>query len=269
MYRAIFLLSLSFSSLLLGASPWDLDEKTRALLNTEIDAVHQQRNDEALDAGKTYYLVDIEKKRLNILAKNCHYCRFSERLNSHQFKKLWPDQPQAHCFGATLFLIDYLLNQQANIAHSCKEILSEVEEEPTFKETVHAISMQQHSFYSLKDSKEPLELNIEGMKDYFEALIGKRPSTYHLLPLDVGDGILDKASIYTVLKDLPNQLLILGYTDKGGSSHCIAVSTDSKKLFVFDANVGMYQFPDLETLSWNSARVLEGCRFRWFAAFSL
>lgn len=253
----------------LETSPWDLDSETRTLLNSQMDAIHQQRNSEALAQGKTDYMIDFEQKELNINSRNCHYCQYSERLKHFQFEKRWPDQPKAHCFGSALFLIQYLLAHPKSITHSCKEILFEIQNESNFEEIVHSLSVNQHAYYSFKGESNPLELNPELMKDYFLALVGTKPSEYYVLPLSVGNAFFDKTTIYATLKSLPNQLILIGYTNKEGYNHCITASTQPEKLFVFDPNLGIYQFPDLETLSWDSARVLKDCRFRWLVAFSL
>lgn len=268
MKTCILIIILSFKLIALEVPPWDLDSVARDLLNSQIDAIHQKRNNESVAQGKIYYMVDFERKRVNINSKDCHYCQHSERLRYFYFEKKWPDQPEAHCFGSVLFLIQYLLGHPQSMTHSCKEILSEIQNESNFEEIAHSLSMNQHAYYTFKGEPNPLELNPELMKDYFLALVGIRPSEYYALPLSVVNATFDKTTIYATLKSLPNQLILIGYTNKEGYNHCIAVSTQSNKLFVFDPNLGIYQFPDLETLSWDSERVLKDSRFRWLAAFS-
>jgi hypothetical protein len=261
----VFLLSLKLT--ILHASPWDLDVETRNFLNSHIDEIHQKRNNEATSLHKRDAMIDYERRTLNINSRNCRFCQSSEKLKQFHLKKKWPDQPEAHCFGSTLFLIQYLLAHPQSITHSCKEILSEIQNESNFEELVHSFSMNQHSYYAIEDSQDPLELNPQSMKDYFRALIGTEPSAYHVLPVSAVHAAFDKATIYATLKSLPNQLIMIGYTDKKSYNHCIAVSTQPQKLFVFDSNLGMYQFPDLETLSWSSDKVLKECKFRWLATF--
>jgi hypothetical protein len=268
MNTSVLMIFLSFGLTTLQAFPWDLDLETRNLLNSHINAIHQKRNNEAISLGKTDYMIDYERKRINLNSRDCPYCQHSEQLKHFHFEKRWPDQPKAHCFGSTLFLIQYLLAHPQSMTHSCTEILSEIQNESNFEEMVHSFSMNQHSYYAFKNSHDPLELNPELMKDYFLALTGTKPSAYHVLPLPAVNATFDKTTIYATLKRLPNQLIMIGYTDKEGYNHCIAVSTQPQKLFVFDSNLGIYQFPDLETLSWSSEKVLRDCRFRWLAAFS-
>jgi len=265
----ILILFVLFGLIVLEAFSLGVTPEMHNLLNSQIDAVHQKRNNEAVALGKTDYMIDCARKPLNISSANCHYCHHSEQLKRFHFEKRWPDQPAAHCFGATLFLIQYLLTHPQSMTHSCAEILFEIQNESNFEEIVHFLSMHQHSYYTFKGKPDPLELNPEWMKDYFLALIGTKPSEYYVLSLAADNAVFDKATIYDTLKSLPNHLIMIGYTDKNGYNHCIAVSTQAEKLFVFDSNLGMYQFPDLETLSWNSERVLKECRFRWLAAFFL
>lgn len=253
----------------LGASPWDLDPETRNVLNAQIDAVYQKKYNESRTQGKTDHLVDFERKRLNISSRNCHYCQHYEQLKRSYFEKRWPDQPSGHCFGSSLFFIQYLLTHQESLSHSCSAILSHIQNEPNFEELVHSFSMNQSFFYLFNGLQDPLELNPELMKGYFFALVGIKPSEYYFLPRSVYNAAFDKASVYVTLKSLPDQLIMVCYSTNEGISHCIAVSTRAEKLFIFDPNLGMYQFPDLETLSWNAERVLRDYRFRWLAAFSI
>ncbi len=265
--KSKILLAICLGLFLYGHNPLDLDQKTRDEINQHIETVKQKRNDEAVKNGKKHFLIDLEKNRININARNCRYCQISEKLNKFNFKKKWPDQPNAHCFGSTLYLINYLLTHPKSIDHSCLEILSEIQNQPNYEELVHSFSMNQHPFYKYENQNEPIELNPDLMKSYFSALIEITPSEYYVLPLSEKTGYFEKANIYTFLKELPNKLIMVGYVDKDGFNHCIAISTIEKKIFVFDPNLGLYHFHDLETLSFTSGIVLDKCRFRWAAAF--
>jgi hypothetical protein len=268
----------------LKAAPWDLDQETKDLFDSQINSSYQKHLDEAIAKGKNFLLVDFEDKILNFYDKTCSYCQdhkkssqfnFEERLNQFNFKKKWLNQPKAHCFGTTLFFIQYILSKPQVMMHACADIFSEISNASDFEEKVHFFSMNQHTYYIFQDLEIPLELNPVAMKQYFKIILEKSPSDYFFLPLSADNAIIEQASIYATLKNLPDKLIIVGYSkeniekSKIFCNHCIAISTHLEKLFVFDSNFGMYHFPNLETLSRDLGEILKNLRFRWLVAFPL
>ncbi len=265
-----FIAILIFScSALLGLDPWNLDRETRDRIHAKIDASIDRHEKEMTAQGKENWLVDFDRSQLNFDSKDCYYCHIGESLQKAGFEKKWVDQPKAHCFGSTLLFIEYFLHHPQNINSSCSEILSAITNDPSFEERAHSFSVNQHSFYRLNDSNDPLELNPAAMKTYFLALIGASPSDYQFVPLSAEQANIDTTVVYAALEELPQKLIMIGYTGSEGNNHCIAVSTYQEKLFVFDFNKGMYEFPDLETLSCAIGKVQKDCRFRWLVTFSI
>ena len=265
----------------LKANPWDLDQETKDLFTSQLNSSYQKHIDKAIKEGKTFYLIDFERRILNFYDNTCSYCQdlkkptlfhFEEKLRQSHFIKKTPTKPKAHCWGTTLFFVEQLISHPELLTSSCADILSEISNAPDFEEKVHSFSMNQHPYYSFQSSNTPLELHPDAMKLFFQVLLEKSPSSYFFLPLSVDKAQIDPVSIYATLKSLPNQLIIVGYCNESANNignHCIVISTHSKKLFVFDSNLGIYHFPDLETLSQDTGNVLKGKRFRWLAAFPI
>ena len=225
------------------------------------------------EAWRTFErMVDRDDRRLNFYVEECHYCRHYAQLSQARFQKLWPDQPDAHCFGTTLFFVKYLLERPFMLAHSCAQILEAVASDPEFGETAHSFSMHQHCWYMTQGVREPLELNAEAMQQYFHVLVGRYPCDYAVAALFADPVVLDRATIGEALRRQPNQLIMIGYSSLSEScrrNHCIAVSTCEDKILLFDSNCGLCQFCELGSLGDAICQVLAGCRFRWYTAFSV
>jgi len=134
--------------------------------------------------------------------------------------------------------------------------------------------MNQHPDFFLNDPHVPLELQPLAMKSFFHILMGKKPEDYYVLPLSSPDShVFEKESIYATLKVMQDKWLIIGYGDPAGNhfkgNHCIAIFTGLDKPLFFDSNKGLFQFVNLEALSYRMAKVLQGERFRWLISFSI
>ncbi len=267
--KYLFLFLILFINLTIGnlnAYPWDLDFETKEHLIKHIDSVHQKYLDKAVAQGKEHYLIDIAEKPINFSSKECHYCRHFDSLDTFLFHRRGY-HPKAHCFGVTIFFIQYFLEHQKKMFQSCSNMLSTIAKNENFQENAHSYSMNQPGNYYYEGMEEN-ELEGELMKEFLMALIGKRPTECFDLPLEAEKGNFEKAAIYATLKSLPNRLIFVSFAQEGEDiGHCIAISTHPKKIFLFDSSSGIYHFPNLETLSWSLGTGLKDFRFYWLAAF--
>lgn len=263
-----------------AAAPWDIDFQSREVLETQIDMKHMERM-ELAEQGFHYY-IDYDEHRLNFYSTSCPYCQnqnlslspnLEEKLNLANFRKRKKhpentvNQRHAHCYGVTLFFVNYLLNHP-QIEHV--QFLSEISNDANFIETAHNFSLNQHVNYFSEGFNEPLELNESAMIKYFQIVLEQTPSDYYVLPFsELYESKSNKAAIYVTLKNLKNKLMIVAYTATDGRGHCIAICTSPEKLLVFDSNWGLCQFFDLETLSYMVDKLFDGGYFRWLVAFPI
>lgn len=278
----ISILFLSISKL--KGNPWEIDKSTRDVYASRLSSCYQKHKCKAWSYGRSEYFTDFAIRTLNFRNTDCKYCQnpgTSSRYNPHDelaklhFKKIKDEQPSAHCWGVSLLFIKQLLNSPQLFEQSCTYILSVISKTPKFKEQAHFFSLDQYPYYQLGDSKHPLQFDVEAMKLFFLALLKKQPSSYLFLPFYEKNNCMDEVSMFATLKSLPNQLILLTYSNadlkSNGDviSHCIVISTHPDKYFLFDSNLGIYEFPDLETLSHAIGNVKKIRRLRCLVSFPI
>ena len=269
-----------FGSILFGAAPWEVDTKIYAFLDAKIVAKHQERIHQCQEKGIVYF-VDRYISKINFINSACIYCQ-SEAVDQDLEDRLYQAGFQkeerkviitAHCFGTTLNLAKQLLSQPNTMINSCEKILSTLTCHPDFMYASHMISVNQPSNYraiSPHHCDMPIELNPNAMKSFLHLLIGEMPEDYLFIHVSQSDASkFDRVAIYQVLQKYSNKLILVGYADKNDKLHCILVYTHPQKILFFDSSDGLYQLPDLETLSWASGKALKGSKLRWIASFSL
>ena len=269
-----------FCSILFGAAPWEVDTKTYDFLDAKIVAKHQERSYQCRDKGIDY-LVDRCISKINFTNSTCIYCQskstdqdLENTLYRAGFqKKEGKGKITGHCFGTTINLAKQLLSQPNKMKNSCQEILYELTSRPDFMHASHVISTNQPSNYRAISPYRcdiPIELNPNAMKSFLHMLIGEMPEDYLFIHVSQADASkFDRVAIYQVLQKYSNKLLLVGYADKNNNLHCILAYTHPQKILFFDSLDGLFQFPDLETLSWGSGNALNGSKLRWIASFSL
>lgn len=276
--KSIFkILYIFFIPINLTAAPWDVDLESRQILETQIEEKHTQRVNEAKARNQEYTNLNFELAYINfseneyIEDSNLH-TDLESRLQKHGFQKLDKrPKPQAHCYGISLVFTQYLLNHPQFASYTCKNILSQMQNDPLFAQKAHLYSSHQHAWY-YKEHSYPLELFPSDMKDYFYLLLGEIPSDYYSIPIvEDKHAVMDKVSIYATLKNLPNKVLVVGLMEmkEDHYKHCIVVCTHPDKLLVLDPNYGLFEYPDLETLSYATEKALKEYEFRFLAVFPL
>lgn len=276
---------LLLGSYTLNAAPWNLDPPSQALLHAQIEAKHQERGERCRSQGISYFADHCQSGALNFPGSACPDCQngdpgkeVEDRLIEAHFQKIKTGPIlQGHCFGASVIFAQYiLLTHPLSPSDSCAQILSEISNRPDFMHRVHAYSVNQpynylEPFASLPSGKTEnfMHLNPAAMRDFLSLLVEHPVEDYYFLHHSQADpSQFDSVAIYATLRALPHKVSLISYTNKEGFHHCIAVYTHPQKLLVFDSNQGLYQFSDLETLSWVFGRFLQGSKFRWIASFS-
>jgi len=271
----------------LQAAPWDIDPQQRELLLSRIEDKHRER----IQLHPTDYFEDHVTSKTNFTSSSCTYCQTQNSsqylemmLKKSDFQKI-PKKSVVggHCVGITFLFTKFILSQQLTKTDTCSQILSKIALSPNFMKESHEFSVNQPCDY-VKGSKEinPADLppqlllknlvwlNPSYMREFLKITIGQSPEEYYFYsPSRADSSKFNTVAIYATLQKLPNKLLLISYNDKKNAGHCIAICTNPEKILFFDSNDGLYQFHDLETMSWVCGKTLDGCKLQWIATFSL
>jgi hypothetical protein len=268
-----------------GAAPWELDPDSYRALKAVLEAKHHERVDQCR-AQQIGYCVDYcSSVGINPSPSSCRYCQsggleaadLERQLTEAGFQKIQRKYTvPGHCFGCCILFLKYMRAHPVSFLDSCIEIVSGMAKAPRFLHDLCMFSANQPYDYQEEgasappgDLGNPMHLKPSAMKRFLAVILQKNPEDYLFLSSSQADpSRLDAVAIYATLQKFPNKLLLVSYTNKHGFHHSLAISTYPAKLFLFDPSRGLFHFPNLETMSWHSGILLQGCKFRWMASFS-
>lgn len=234
-------------------------------------------------------LIDFYKSYTNFTDLHCPYCQTNDSgkavedlLHQAGFEK----KPNVfhsrigHCFGASVLFVKTLLEQPELFSKNCQEIVTEIFFSINAREQMHSYSINQMKDYLLpiefQDSRShsfyPIGENSRAAKAYYEALIEHPVSRYLFTTLQDRDPkhfVFEQEALLRILQQMPNQAAIIGFQCKDGARHVAALCTHPTKLLVYDADSGLFQFTDLESMSEVIAKVWKDYRFMQAVMFPL
>lgn len=193
--------------------------------------------------------VDFCPAYLNFSNKECFYCQIGdvgldleERLRRAGFrKKDTIFQSAGHCLGVSLLFIEYILADPPKESDSCAKILDLFLHQVS-QERAHHLQVNQPGYYvdCLKNTWVPID--PASARTCFEVLVGSAVEKYQYLRKEASRNQID----------WKGEVILVGLSDvEAKTPHCFVVYTGEKKILLFDANEGLFEFADLEMLQFS------------------